>query len=233
MAWPKGVSRKEREVELAKAKQEGVTPPPIGKSIAAPKIEYNVSDTGMATPKPVEKQEAKPLPEPPKIVEGDPDPAAPPPNLFSGRVKRLEVHPNPKRHPGATYNDPIPGYRLYWFHDVENQVAMAQASGYRFVEKDEIGLNDAHVAPGNNDLGTHVRRWVNSVGGPNGGAIYAFLMKKPNWLAELHDAEMEKVHQRQEAQLKAGAMNNQIPQQVRHVPHAASIQSDTSLYKPR
>jgi hypothetical protein len=201
------------------------------KSIAAPRDEVAMihPETGMAVPKKAAQPEEAPKTEPVRPKLGDPDPKAPPPNLFSGRVKRLEVHPLP----GGDPNDPIPGYRLYWFHDVENEIAKAEASGYRFVEREEIGLNEAHVSPGNNDLGVHVRRWVNSVGGPNGGPVYAFLMKKPNWLAELHDAELEKVHQMQEAQLRAGNMNNQIPMQVRHAPSGASIASDTSLYKPR
>jgi hypothetical protein len=45
--------------------------------------------------------------------------------------------------------------------------ARAEATGYRLVERTEIGLNDAQVSPGNNDLGVHVRRWVDS-GGVNG-----------------------------------------------------------------
>ncbi len=135
---------------------------------------------------------------------------------------------------GGDPRDPIPGYRLYWFHDVDGglEIARAEASGYRFVERDEIGLNDAQVSPGNNDLGTHVRRWVDS-GGPNGLPIFAFLMKKPNWLAELHDAELEKVHQQQEAQLNAGNMKNEIPGNVRHTPSVGISSKTSSLYRPQ
>jgi hypothetical protein len=158
-----------------------------------------------------------------------PDPSAPPPNLFSGRVKKLEVHPLP----GGDPNDPIPGHRLYWFHDIENglEIARAEATGYRLVERTEIGLNDAQVSPGNNDLGVHVRRWVDS-GGVNGTPVFAYLMKKPNWLAELHDAELEKVHQMQEAQLAAGNMKNEVPGNVRHTPSVGISSKTSSLYRP-
>jgi hypothetical protein len=53
-------------------------------------------------------------------------------------------------------------------------------------------------------------------------------MKKPNWLAELHDAELEKVHQMQEAQLAAGNMKNEVPGNVRHTP-SVGISSKTPL----
>jgi hypothetical protein len=147
-------------------------------------------------------------------------------------VKRLEVHPNKKRYPDATPEEPIPGHRLYWHHDVGIEIEKALSTGYRFVEADEIGLNDSPTSPGNNDLGTYVRRVVSDTGGPNGTAIFAFLMKKPLWLAEQHDAELEKVHQQQDAAIRAGTMNNQLPENVRRTPNVASIHQDTSLYKP-
>lgn len=183
------------------------------KAVPAPKVEAKAAEVEMVGGR-------RKLP--------PPDPAAPPPNLFSGRVKKLEVHPLP----GGDPNDPIPGYRLYWFHDVGTEVAMAEATGYRLVERNEVGLNDAQVSPGNNDLGVHVRRVVSDAGGANGSPIYAFLMKKPNWLADLHDAELEKVHQMQEAQLNAGNMKNEVPANVRHTPSMGISTKDTSLYRP-
>src|SRR5262245_35730249 len=79
-----------------------------------------------------------------------PSPEAPPPNMFSGTTKKLEVFGKP----GTEKHDPIPGFQLYWFDDIEGGLVIqqAKASGWVFVEKHEIALNDANTGPGNNDL---------------------------------------------------------------------------------
>jgi hypothetical protein len=223
----------------------------VEQSLAAPKVEWKTDpNTGMSTkvaaPAPVETARVKIEPPAPqargktvtlpdgRVFNNDPvsRTATPPPNLFTGRVKRLEVHPNKSRYPDATPEEPIPGHRLYWHHDVGIEIEKALSTGYRFVEADEIGLNDAPTSPGNNDLGTYVRRVVSDTGGPNGTAIFAFLMKKELWLAEQHDRDLERVHERQEAAIRSGTMNNQIPANVRHSPRDLEIKQDSSLYKP-
>ncbi len=132
------------------------------------------------------------------------DPAAPPPNLFGGTTKKLEVYGLP----GTTKEKPVPGHELYWFHDEQGGLVINQAlsSGWRFVEKEEIALNDAPTSAGNSDPGNHVRRWVGH--GEDNNAIYAYLMKKPDWLYELHmtgpDSLEQRVHMKQEEQLAMG-----------------------------
>jgi hypothetical protein len=127
-----------------------------------------------------------------------------PRNLFSGTTKKLEVFGRP----GSDPKDPVPGFQLYWFDDIEGGliIQQAKASGWVMVEKEEVALNDANTSPGNNDLGGHVRRWVSQ--GPDGSAIYSYLMKKPNWLHDLHtngpDSLEQRVHLQIEAQLRAG-----------------------------
>lgn len=138
--------------------------------------------------------------------EGD-MPVAPPRNLFSGTTKKLEVFGKP----GTDPMEPIPGHQLYWFDDVEGglQISAALASGWRYVEKEEIALNDAPTSPGNSDIGNHVRRWVGQGGDDH--PVYAYLMKKPNWLHELHmtgpESIEERVHKKQEEQLAMGTLN--------------------------
>src|SRR5438105_4038041 len=97
-------------------------------------------------------------------------PQAPPPNLFSGTTKKLEVFGKP----GTNPNEPVEGHQLYWFDDIEGGliIQQAKASGWEMVRKDEIALNDANTSPGNNDLGGDVRRWVSQ--GPNGAPVYAY-----------------------------------------------------------
>ncbi len=137
----------------------------------------------------------------------EPSPQAPPRNLFSGTMKKLDVFGKP----GTDPNEPIPGHVLYWFDDIEGGmiIQQAKASGYSMVRKDEVALNDANTSPGNNDLGGDVRRWVSQ--GPDGSAIYSYLMKKPKWLHELHqtgpDSLEQRVHKQIEQQLKQGTFN--------------------------
>jgi hypothetical protein len=144
------------------------------------------------------------------------NPKAPPKNLFSGFVQKLQVFGK-----SGDPNDPIPGYKPRWFNDVEGglRIQTALASGWEFVNKEEVALNDAPATPGNNDLGSHVRRWVGEH--QDGSAIYAYLLKKPNWLVELHETgpESREVlhHQRIEAELRRGTFNQQ-PGEGRYVP---------------
>lgn len=147
-------------------------------------------------------------PEPPAEIDmANPAPVAPPVNLFAGTAKKLEVFGKP----GTDPKDPIPGYQLFWMDDIEGGLLLSQAlaSGWQYVEKDEIALNDAPASPGNTDVGNHVRRWVGH--GADDRPIYSYLMKKPNWLHELHmtgpDSIEQRVHMKQEEQLMMGTLN--------------------------
>ncbi len=135
-------------------------------------------------------------------------PVAPPPNLFSGTTKKLDVFGKP----GSDPTKPVAGHELYWFPDDQGglMINQALASGWVFVEKEEVALNDANVGPGNTALDNKVRKWVGH--GPDGNPIFNYLMKKPDWLHELHmtgpDSLEVRVHQQQEAQLAMGTYNN-------------------------
>ena len=142
-------------------------------------------------------------------------PKAPAPNLFSGTMPRLAVYGKN----GA--DDPIPGYRLYWFNDIEGgyRVNAALQSGWEYVQNEEIALNNTGVGAANSDLGSNVRRFVEN--GPGGAPVYAYLMKKPLWLHERHeygpDSREQRIHQRVEAELRAGTLNQQ-PGDARYTP---------------
>lgn len=144
--------------------------------------------------------------EPPKVdvpretspVNSDSDgPVAPPRNLFSGQMKALDVYGIN----GSTI-DPIPDYRLRWFNDIANRISMAISSGWGLVSKDEIALQD-NLVPGNNDLGSYVRKVVNPNLVP---PMYGYLMKKPRKLDDLHQAEAQRINDRMEQSLRAGSM---------------------------
>ncbi len=141
---------------------------------------------------------ARPAPEP--KINSEVAPKAPPRNLFSGQFRTLDVFGK-----NGSHKDPIPGWRLYWMNDIGDRINQARMSGWEFVEKDEIALQE-NVTPGNNDLGTHVRKVVNPNLIP---PTYAYLMKKPAELDAQHQAEMQEVNNRAEAALKQGRTNAQ------------------------
>ena len=137
-------------------------------------------------------------------------PVAPPRNLFSGQIKSLEVFGA-----GGDTRDPIPGFRLYWFTDnsgTGDRLNQAKASGWEFVKKNEIAMQE-NLVEGNNDLGSIVRKVVNANQTP---PEYGYLMKKPNWLDELHQKEMQTVNDRQESAIKKGSFNSR-PEDGRYV----------------
>ena len=67
-----------------------------------------------------------------------------------------------------------------------------------------VAVNDQSAISGNSDLGSQVRVFGGSF---NNAPIYHYLMKKPEWLCKIHDAEREKYHDQIEAQLRRGAYN--------------------------
>jgi hypothetical protein len=128
-----------------------------------------------------------------------------PPNLFSGDQKQLEVLGL-----DGTPQDPIPGFKLYWFNDVDIRISKAQRSGYVFVERDEVLLSEGLVS-GDDVAGNHVRKLVESKGEK---PVYAYLMKKPMWIVEAHDLEYSKVNDRVEDMVRRGQLSKN-PQEVR------------------
>jgi len=146
----------------------------------------------------------------PRINSDSAGPVAMPRNLFSGQIKALDVFGIN----GSTI-DPMPGYRLYWFTDNGNtgsRLHQALASGWDFVNKNEIAMQD-NLVEGNNDLGTKVRKVVNPNQTP---PTYGYLMKKPAWMDEAHQAEMQKVNDNQERAIRKGSFNAR-PEDGRYV----------------
>ena len=146
---------------------------------------------------------AEPPPAAPPTIKINSEPtavAAPPRNLFSGQLKSLDVYGK-----NGSVDDPIPGYRLYWFTDVGGtgtRLRQAQISGWDFVDADEIELQD-NLVPGNNDLGSHVRKVVNANQVP---PTYGYLMKKTWKLDALHQAEAQIINDRMEQAMRAGTL---------------------------
>jgi len=137
----------------------------------------------------------------PRINSDSDGPQAAPRNLFSGQIKSLEVFGR-----NGSTEEPIPGYRLYWFTDEGNtgsRLHQAKASGWDFVEKNEIAMQD-NLVEGNNDLGTKVRKVVNPNSTP---PTYGYLMKKPKWMDEQHQAEMQAFNDAQERAIRKGVFN--------------------------
>ena len=88
---------------------------------------------------------------------------------------------------------------------IGDRINRARQSGWEFVMKDEIALQE-NLVPGNNDLGTQVRKVVNPNLIP---PTVAYLMKKPADLDALHQAEIQEVNNRNEAALRQGRVNAQ------------------------
>jgi hypothetical protein len=75
----------------------------------------------------------------------------------------------------------------------------ARRSGYEFVDRDEVLLNDTLV--GDDAAGNHVRKVVEVI---NNIPVYAYLMKKPRHIAEAHDLEFSRVNDRIEEMVRRG-----------------------------
>lgn len=141
---------------------------------------------------------------------------AAPPNLFSGTMPRLAVYTS-----SGDPNNPFPGFYAYWFNDIEGgaRIGAALKTGYVFVKRSECVLGDDPTWGKNTDLGDNVKEFVEN--GPGGAPTYAYLMKKPLWLHELHENEPEsrenRIHARVESELRSGTLN-QSPGDGRYTP---------------
>ena len=122
-------------------------------------------------------------------------------NLFNGNRKRFEIMGK-----NGSFTDPIPGYRLYAFKDAGNRIQDAIVSGWTFVTKDEVFLNDQWNTPLDTDLGSHIRIPANQ-NDESGHPVYHVIMKK----LKIHDQEdmeeFERLHDSIEQSLRAGTFN--------------------------
>ena len=180
-----------------------------------------------------QQQAAAPVPDavmtpaPESVFEQQPECTmeAPPLNLFSGEMLKLQVYGK-----DGNDKDPIPGFRTRWFndeHDSGVRIKMALSSGWLLVKADEIALNEG-LTPSNNDLGSHVRKIV----GTNGTEpLYAYLMKKPEKLAQIHDDQREQAtNVRVEEALRSGRLS-QNPADAQGPARTVKIDIGSKLYR--
>ena len=81
------------------------------------------------------------------------------------------------------------GWVRYWFRGDYNRLARAQQAGYRFVQPDEVRVNNLDVAgnpneSGNTDLGSRVSIVTGDEMGPDGQPNRLYLMEIPKELYE-------------------------------------------------
>lgn len=180
------------------------------------------------------KRQAQPVDEPAveKVVANRKaeEPLTIPPNLFSGDQKSLEVLSK-----DGDWQDPIPGFYLYWMNDTDIRINRAKRSGYEHVSRDEVMLSES-LTDGNDVAGNHVRKQVGAI---DGKPLYAYLMKKPLWIKQAHDLEYNKVNDRVEEMVRRGQLSKN-PGEVKQfvndgrTPTAVpQIQSDSKLYTSR
>jgi hypothetical protein len=147
-----------------------------------------------------------------------------PVNLFSGDRKRFEVMGK-----NGSFTDPIPGYRLYAFKDSGGgmRISQALASGWQFVDKEEVVLNDSWNTPLDTDLGSKVRIPAEQ-NDEAGKPVYHYLMKKPLWLDAEHQKERERLHDQIDQSLRAGTFN-MTPGERRYTAEHPPIGSPSGL----
>jgi len=208
----KGIPRSEWPKAKAAAQAEQPTVVPVETIVTAPihesvriEMEYKSPDGE------VEQQEDLPI--------------APPRNLFSGEMLQLQIYGK-----DGNDKDPIPGFRTRWFNDEHGsgvRIKMALSSGWLLVKSDEIALNEG-LTPSNSDLGSHVRKIVGTVGNE---PLYAYLMKKPEALAQLHDDQHEQAtNVRIEEALRSGQIS-QNPVDAQGPARTVKIDIGSKLYR--
>jgi hypothetical protein len=83
---------------------------------------------------------------------------------FSANRKRLQV------------DTTFPGFHIRWFNDQDDRLLRAEAAGYEYVQRKEIGqVGDKDISNGNTDLNSKVSRVVGRT--KDNQSIRAYLMK--------------------------------------------------------
>jgi hypothetical protein len=94
------------------------------------------------------------------------------------------------------------GWHRHWFRGNPGNIAKARQAGYRFVEKDEVTLNDFDIAGDDEGKGTDLGTRVSVSSGDGPERLY--LMECPERLFQYAQSlHMDQVHQTAEA-LKGG-----------------------------
>ncbi len=119
-----------------------------------------------------------------------------PPNLFNAHTRKLVIYSK-----DGDPNDPVPGFRTYWFNDDGNRIQLALNSGWDFIDRSEVMMG-VELGPDNKDLGSKVRYVVGTL--RSGDPMYAYCMKQRNDIAAAHAAERQAVNERIYQSLRQG-----------------------------
>jgi hypothetical protein len=135
---------------------------------------------------------------------------------FNGSMKRLEVHGE------------IPGYKTQWSNDEGSRIATLIRYGFDFVKKGEIGLND-RVVDANQAVDDKVKR---RVGSGDGGPIYAYLLKCPNEIWDMIQAQMQSGPDNFDRALMAGLMASRDAAAMQYTPKGVNNLDASELMQP-
>jgi len=135
----------------------------------------------------------------------------------------------------------IPGYHLHWFRGEPARVARAQRAGYRFVDQDEVDVNNFDLggdakSSGNTDLGSRVSLISGDEVDRSGQPTRMYLMKCPNHLYELGQKDLNEQNASLADVLKKGKVgtnaNGESPQDA-SARYTKGNPSDLFTQKPR
>lgn len=133
---------------------------------------------------------------PPKVVRRESDRSEAPrtrrqSNLGGARLK-LAVHGE------------IPGYKMYWCNDNDNELADLLSEGFEFVKPDEVSLNRGVVLDG--DVDARLSKYVGTKA--NGEPMRAFLLKCPQDIWDEIQASSQDQANAWDSAIKAGVVGN-------------------------
>lgn len=119
---------------------------------------------------------------------------------FSQFDKKLDVF-------GVNAEELFGKYHLHWFNDEGDRIMRMSLSGYTFVTRKEIALND-NVAPLNQDLGDNVAVYVGTKEG--GAPLRAYLMKIPMETYVKRQMALQQRQDKVDEAIRRGAIGNAL-----------------------
>ena len=97
----------------------------------------------------------------------------------------------------------FPGFYTRWFNDQDGRLQRAEAAGYEYVQRNEIGqVGDKDVANGNTDVNSRVSRVVGRT--RDNQPIRAYLMKQRDEFRKEDDAAKEERNAMVDVAIRAG-----------------------------
>jgi hypothetical protein len=110
---------------------------------------------------------------------------------FSANRKRLQVDEN------------FPGFITRWFNDQDDRLQRAEAAGYAFVHRKEVGqVGDKDISNGNTDVNSRVSRVVGRTA--QNAPIRAYFMKIPQAFYNEDQAKKEEPNRLVDDAIRAG-----------------------------